>query len=109
MVQVAESALLDVMMLAHADVLVGSFSSHFSSAALELSTALKGYVPPYVRSASAHPPMRARERMCGDDHMFMHSLNMSSSLTTCVCVCVCVWHPIHTHLCSRWQPFQRLT
>jgi hypothetical protein len=51
--QVAESAMLDMLMLAECDYLIGTFSSHFSMAALELSVYNKGHVPPYV---SRHHP-----------------------------------------------------
>lgn len=48
---VAESALLDMLLLADCDYFVGSFSSHSSSAAFELSVFNKGFVPPYVSPA----------------------------------------------------------
>jgi len=46
--QVAESALLDMLMLADCDYFIGTFSSHFSMSAFELSAYAKGHVPPYV-------------------------------------------------------------
>ena len=50
--QVAESAVLDMLMLAECDYLIGTFSSHFSMSALEISSYNKGYVPPYVSAWS---------------------------------------------------------
>jgi hypothetical protein len=52
--QVAESALLDMLMLAECDYFIGTFSSHFSMSALELSTFKKGNVPPYVSGTAYH-------------------------------------------------------
>ncbi|EKX54315.1 hypothetical protein GUITHDRAFT_99792 [Guillardia theta CCMP2712] len=46
--QVGESALMDLLLLSECDYFIGTFSSHFSLAAFELSTFKKGYVPPYV-------------------------------------------------------------
>lgn len=46
--QVAESAVLDMLMLAECDYFIGTFSSHFSMSALEISSYNKGYIPPYV-------------------------------------------------------------
>ena len=46
--QVAESALLDMLMLAECDYFIGTFSSHFSMSAFEISAYNKGQVPPYV-------------------------------------------------------------
>jgi hypothetical protein len=46
--RVAESAVLDMLMLAECDYFIGTFSSHFSMAAFEISTYNKGHVAPYV-------------------------------------------------------------
>jgi len=59
--QVAESALLDMLMLADCDYFIGTFSSHFSMSAFELSAYAKGHVPPYVSvlmltPSLLHPP-----------------------------------------------------
>ena len=45
---VADSSVLDLLLLGESDYFVGGFSSHFSRLALELSVANKGFVPPYV-------------------------------------------------------------
>mmetsp|Transcript_68591 Transcript_68591/g.162674 ORF Transcript_68591/g.162674 Transcript_68591/m.162674 type:complete len:293 (+) Transcript_68591:3-881(+) len=45
---VAETSLLDIFLLSHADYMVGTLSSHFASLAYELSSAAKGYHPPYI-------------------------------------------------------------
>ena len=55
---VSESALMDMLLLAECDMLIGTFSSHFSSAALELSTFQKGVVPPYVSVDCPWRPVR---------------------------------------------------
>ena len=54
--QVAESAVLDMLMLAECDYFIGTFSSHFSMAAFEISTYNKGQVPPYVIYFHRHTP-----------------------------------------------------
>ena len=65
---VAESALLDMLMLAHCDALVGSFSSHFSTVALELSTSWKGFIPPHVKlfhlRLTPHPSFPQIQILC---------------------------------------------
>ena len=53
--QVAESAVLDMLMLAECDYFIGTFSSHFSMAAFEISAYKKGHVPPYVRAPPSAP------------------------------------------------------
>jgi len=45
---VAETTLVDILLLAEADFFIGTLSSHFGSLAYELSVATKGYHPPYV-------------------------------------------------------------
>lgn len=45
---VAETTLLDILLLSHADYFVGTLSSHFGALAYELSYATKGYHAPYV-------------------------------------------------------------
>eukprot|EP00960_Hanusia_phi_P001469 42030-Hanusia_phi.AAC.3 len=49
--QVGESALVDLLLLSECDYFIGTFSSHFSMAAFELSTFRKGFVPPYVSTS----------------------------------------------------------
>ena len=51
--QVAESAVLDMLMLAECDYFIGTFSSHFSMSAFEISAYTKGHVPPYVSDPNA--------------------------------------------------------
>mmetsp|Transcript_2853 Transcript_2853/g.7419 ORF Transcript_2853/g.7419 Transcript_2853/m.7419 type:complete len:84 (+) Transcript_2853:26-277(+) len=45
---VAETSLIDILLLRECDYLIGTFISHFSRLALELMTADKGFVPPYA-------------------------------------------------------------
>ena len=87
---VAESALLDMLLLADCDYFAGSFSSHFSSAAFELSVFNKGFVPPYVSPARVPYDALAYELNC-------------LQLQLCKCICVtsesvqisvdCPWRP----------------
>lgn len=48
------STVRDVMLLAHADVLIGTGSASFFKLALLLSTAVKRAIPPYVSLDSAY-------------------------------------------------------
>jgi hypothetical protein len=45
---VAETALLDLFLMASCDAFVGGFVGHYSRLAFELMVASKGFVPPYV-------------------------------------------------------------
>ena len=68
---VADSTMLDLLLLAEADYFVGGFGSHFGRLAFELSVAAKGRVPAY---ASVDYPW------------FWHVV----CVCTCVCLCACV-------------------
>lgn len=63
---VAESAVLDMLMLAECDYFIGTFSSHFSMSAFEISTYNKGHVPPYVsdKNPPKSPPTPSPPKFC---------------------------------------------
>jgi len=61
--QVAESALLDMLMLAACDYFIGTFSSHFSMSAFEISAYNKGHVPPYISVDCPWKPARPMAHM----------------------------------------------
>ena len=44
----AESAFIDLFLLAEADAMAGQFSSHFFKTAFALAVADKGFVPPFI-------------------------------------------------------------
>lgn len=45
---VAESTILDILILSECDYFIGTLSSHFGALAYELSYANKGYHAPYI-------------------------------------------------------------
>lgn len=55
---VSDLTFLDLFLLRDCAVFVGTFSSHFSKAALELSVGQKGYFPPYASLDDPWSPLR---------------------------------------------------
>ena len=55
---VSDATFLDLFLLRDCAALVGTFGSHFSKVAYELSVGSKGYFPPYVSLDDAWSPLR---------------------------------------------------
>jgi len=61
---VSDGTFIDLFLLRDCDALVGTFGSHFSKVAYELSVAEKGWFPPYVSLDEPWQPLRPIAPLC---------------------------------------------